>query len=123
VDRDELYDEFLREIEYLQSELKLYLSVIRYQEEEIQEFKNTVTLLLGKLNFEVDKVTPEDLQYEIIQREGQRISLLFTVEEITALCFSLGMTVPAGLDNLTVLKIFIKELARKNSQLEKLLHY
>jgi hypothetical protein len=104
-----------------------------FAESELEEFKTVSAFFLADFITDIDNIMPDDLEYGLDQYEEAFEKTLiqyakrFGIPEdtnkgwvlILQLCRKLGMAYTTGYTDTQNIKVFIKELARANTLLEK----
>ncbi len=95
--------------------------IIEHKEEELKQYQKLVRDFLFISNKPLDKIVPEDLELGLEVYSNKKPSLNNNeLENIIELCKKLGFEYDdTSYKEIIQLKIFIKELARKNSRIKK----
>jgi hypothetical protein len=97
---------------------------VRELEAQLDEYKTIAAHFTGKSEKELDFIHPEDLEYALLNAQAELVddadSTRFAWSKVRNLCETLGFTYdPKGYSPLQQVLVFIKTLARTNSQLKK----
>lgn len=103
---------------------------LRHKTEELNQIKEVLAIYLDKVYYDIDDITPEDLERKLREHESEKfhntpdyetmLNAAFWIMEIEQLCRDLGWTEFAEYNKLHNIKLFIKSLARENFRLKQM---